>query len=215
MITTTTDNLQQASATIGKTLRRITEPRADRLKAELKRADVDGRERGDQSAQVEPGGRPTPAAVAEDRGPVIQAAGRRKGRGDLSHRRGKGQGEQTGHRPAEADRRSADAAKPLMKRRDAAREDADDRQRNGVVGKPAHPPHKFLAVAHPVQRFDIRSNDLGLVGGGFGHGGLMVSRIGSAVRASLQHTARVCKLSTVCQLSQSGPIRERSPPVLH
>src|SRR5438128_1667937 len=41
----------------------------------------------------------------------------------------------TDERPAETDRRPADGAQPLTKRRDAAGEDADNRERQGGVGE--------------------------------------------------------------------------------
>ena len=75
------------------------ERRAEGADEEGPGADVDGAEHGDQAEQVEPGGDPAGAAVAEDRAPVIEAAGRRIGRADLRHGHGEDQARRSS-RPA-------------------------------------------------------------------------------------------------------------------
>ena len=85
------------------------ERRAEGAHEEGPGADVDGAEHSDQAEQVQPGGDPAGAAVAEDRAPVIEAAGRRVGRADLGHGDGEDQADEAADQPADAD---ADAADP-------------------------------------------------------------------------------------------------------
>src|SRR3954447_1998058 len=70
-------------------------------------ADIDGAEHGDQAEQVEPGGHPAGAAIAEDRAPVIEAAGGWIGRADLRHGDREGQRNEAADQPTDTD---ADAA---------------------------------------------------------------------------------------------------------
>ena len=104
------DNLHHNPGRLGKVVRRIAEPRANRLKSELKRADVNGGQGRHEPRQIEPRGRPAPAAVTQDGGPVVEPARRRKRGGDLPHRRREGESQQTGGRPTEPNRRPAHAA---------------------------------------------------------------------------------------------------------
>ena len=71
-------------------------------------ADIDGAQHGDEAEQVEPGRHPAGEAVAEDRAPVIEAAGGRIGRGDLRHRDGEDQRDEAADQPADADADAAD-----------------------------------------------------------------------------------------------------------
>ena len=119
-------------------------------------ADVDGAEHGDQAEQVQPGGQPAGEAVAEDRAPVIEPARRR----DRPRRSA----------PSPA-RRQPETAQPTIqpmptpappiaevawaKRVDAARQDADDRERDREVREAAHRALQFLGVAHAVQDLQV------------------------------------------------------------
>ncbi len=62
--------------------------RTESAEEEVEGADVDGAEHGDEAQKVEPSREPACEAVAEDRAPVIEAAGGRIGRRDLRQRQG-------------------------------------------------------------------------------------------------------------------------------
>ena len=91
------------------------------------------------------------AGAAELRRPVVEAAGGRIGRRDLGHRQRDERREQADDEPAPLD---GDRAAPLERevvRRQATREDRDDRERDREVAKRAHRPEELLRVAEPVE----------------------------------------------------------------
>ena len=117
--------------------------------------DIDRRHDEDQAQEVDPGAHPAKAAAAQDRGPVIEPAGGRVGRGDLRDRAADDQREQTADQPADDDRERAAGGEGDWERGDAARQDADDRERDREIGEPAHPSGQLLRVAHVVQDLHV------------------------------------------------------------
>jgi hypothetical protein len=83
-----------------------------KLTNRLVRADVDRRGDEHEAGQVEPRGRPAPALAAEDRAPVVEAAGGRKRRRDLGHAQRDDQRERDADRPHDAGRRAAHRRHP-------------------------------------------------------------------------------------------------------
>src|SRR5215472_464673 len=59
-----------------------------------------------------------------------------------------------------ADAICAIVAATARENRHSGGQDADDRQRNGKVRKPAHPPQQLLRIAEPMQRPHIVSNHI-------------------------------------------------------
>ena len=115
-------------------------------------------DRGDhehETEQIQPRSEPAPHFAAENRTPVIKAASRRIRRRDLRHRGRHDQREQRAERPAESDRRPARRRQTHLERRDAARQNADQRERHREVRERPHAPGQFLRVAHLVQQLDV------------------------------------------------------------
>ncbi len=71
----------------------------------------------------------------------------RKRRGDLGHGGGHTKREKHRHRPTDANRRGSHGTKSEMKGGNAPGKDANDRKREGVVGKPRKPAVEFLGVS--------------------------------------------------------------------
>ena len=112
---------------------------------------ADGADDPDQADQVEPPGEPAPRGAAELRRPVVEAARRRVGRGDLGHRERDEGREGADDDPAPGDR---DRAAPLERevvRRQAAREDRDDREADREVPERAHRAEELLGVTELVE----------------------------------------------------------------
>ena len=129
--------------------------RTDEVDEQAVGADVDRGRHEHEPAQVEPRRGPAPALAAEDRAPVIQAArGRERGR-DLRHAQRDDQREAHADGPDDARGRAADRAHAELQRGDAAREDADDRKRDGEVREAAHAAEQLLRVAHAAQELDV------------------------------------------------------------
>ncbi len=86
---------------------------------------------------------------------MIEAAGGRIGRADLAEGGRDDEGEKTADDPA--DRRLEAAARPHRERerRDAAGQDADDRERDREIREAAHAAGQLLGVAHLMQRLDV------------------------------------------------------------
>ena len=137
----------------GQAVRADAEHRRDqRLEERIVGAEIDRGDHEDQAEQVEPCRHPPPFLPAEDRAPVIEAAGRRKRGRDLRHRHRDDQREQRAQRPAEADRGAAGGGKRELERGDAARQDADHGKRHREVRETAHTSRQFLRIAHLVQQ---------------------------------------------------------------
>ena len=100
-----------------------------RTHEEIKRADVDRAQHRDQPGQIEPRRQPPPPAATENRTPMVQRAGRRKGRSDLSHGQRKNQTDKTADQPTDADARTTHPGNTLVDGVDAARQNADDGER--------------------------------------------------------------------------------------
>ena len=101
----------------------------------------------DQADQVEPAGEPAPAGAAELERPVVDAAGRRIRGGELGHRDGDQQDQAADQRPGDRDRDRPAVLERLPVRREAAGEDADDRERDREVREPAPAALELLFVA--------------------------------------------------------------------
>ncbi len=112
---------------------------------------ADGSDDSDQAEQVEPTREPAPRGAAELRRPVVETTCGRIGRGDLGHREHDEDRERADDHPSPGD---GDRLAPLereIERRQAAREDRDDREADREVPERAHRAKQLLRVAKPVQ----------------------------------------------------------------
>ena len=186
-------------------------------------AEIDRGDDEEEAEHVEPRRNPAPAASAEDRGPMVEAAGGRIGRRDLSERRGNDHREYAADEPANRDGEGPARGKRYGEGGDAASEDADDRERDREVREAFHAPVEFLRVAHAVQDFDVLLLLL------FGVTALCVahltfplsSSLGSAAMAPRRsrtnvpqlckrRTGRQCRRCVSPRLSRRCPSRTRS-----
>ena len=101
----------------------------------------------DQADQVEPAREPAPAGAAQPECPVVDAAGRRVCGRELGHREGDEQDQHADQRPRDRDRDRPAVLECLAVGREAAGEDADDRERDREVREPAPTPVQLLFVA--------------------------------------------------------------------
>ena len=86
---------------------------------------------------------------------MVETAGRRIGRSDLTHG---GCHEQSEHRtddPADGDRPAAGRTEGDRVGADTAGQDADDRERDREILEPAHAAGKFLGITHAVEDFYV------------------------------------------------------------
>ena len=100
--------------------------REEQIAEQEEQAHVHRRHHEDEAEQVEPGRCPSPAAPAENRRPVIDAARSGIGRCDLPHGGGHDESEQGPDRPHDADGSTTAGAQGRWEGRDAARHDAND-----------------------------------------------------------------------------------------
>ena len=131
---------------------RVVEPQVHERRDERRRPEVDRRSDGDLADEVEPAGEPAPPGTAQARRPVVEAAGRRIGRGDLAHRERDEDAEAADEQPAPRDRDRPTPADGDVVRRQAAGQDGDDGERDGEVREAAPAAQKLLGVAEAVER---------------------------------------------------------------
>ena len=120
---------------------------------------VDAGGDGDLAEQVEPAREPAPGAgvpLGELGRPVVEAACCRIGGGDLCHAEPDDDGEEADDDPAPDDVDGAALLHPEVVQRQAARQHRDDREGDGEVGEPAHPPVELLGVAELVELGYVR-----------------------------------------------------------
>ena len=132
----------------------------DRRVDEARSRVVDARDDGELADQVQPRGPPAPVLVLHPAGPVVQAAGRGVGRGDLGHRRGDGKHEDRDQRPAERHRGLARPGEAVVVEDDRAGQDADDREADREVAETAHRAEQLLRVAERMQVGDVLLDDV-------------------------------------------------------
>jgi hypothetical protein len=123
---------------------------------ERRGAVVDGGGDGDEAEQVEPTREPRPAHAAEAVRPVVDAARGRVLRSELGHRQPDEEDQEADHRPADRDRDRAAVVPRLSEGREAAAEDADDRERDREVGEPAPTAVELLLVAEGGEPLLVR-----------------------------------------------------------
>ena len=126
---------------------RVVEPVVEEHGAERREPVADRRRDGDLADQVEPAREPTPGRAAELRGPVVEAAGGRVGGCDLGHRERDDRAHEPDEQPAPRHRDRAALVEGDVVRRQAAREDRDDREADREVLEPAHRAEELLGVA--------------------------------------------------------------------
>ena len=118
--------------------------------------DIDGAENRNETQQVEPRRQPPGEPVAENGGPVIKPARRRESRGDLRHGQREGSRDGATHEPTNTRTSTTDGGNGLREAVNAARQDADDGERDGKVRELAHAAFKFLSITHAVEDFHVR-----------------------------------------------------------
>ena len=116
---------------------------------------VDAGHDGDLAEQVEPRGPPAPGLVLHLAGPVVEAAGRGVGRGDLGHRRGDQEDEDGDERPADHHRGRARPGQAVVVQDHRAGQDGDDAEADGEVAEAAHRAEQLLRVAQSMQVLDV------------------------------------------------------------
>ena len=110
----------------------------------------------DEAEQVEPTREPRPAHAAEAVRPVVDAARGRVLRSELGHRKPDEEDKEADQRPADRNRNRAAVVPRLSEGREAAAEDADDRERNREVGEPAPTAVELLFVAEGGEPLLVR-----------------------------------------------------------
>ena len=121
---------------------------------------VDAGDDGELADQVQPRRPPAPVLVLHPAGPVVQAAGRGVGRGDLGHRRGDREHEDRDQRPAERHGGLARPGQAVVVEDDRAGQDADDREADREVAEAAHRAEQLLRVAELVEVGDVLLDDV-------------------------------------------------------
>ena len=99
---------------------------AEQRREELSAAVIDPRDRGNETDDVEPGGKPAPGAPPENCGPVVGSAGGWIRGGEFPHAQRYRQGEHADQRPAESHFRRPSPGKAMIVECDGAGEDRDD-----------------------------------------------------------------------------------------
>src|SRR6185312_13451041 len=102
--------------------------------------------------EVEPAGEPAPGRAPELRRPEVETARRGIRRGDLAHGEGDDDAHGADEQPAPGDGDRAAELERDEVRRQAAREDRDDRERDREVREPAHLAVQDLRVAELVEQ---------------------------------------------------------------
>ncbi len=130
---------------------RVAEPVVEEHLSEGRQAVADCSGHGDLPYEVEPTCRPAPTRAPHLRRPVVEAAGRRVGRRDLGHRERDDRAHQPDEQPAPGYDHGPASLEADPIRRQAPREDRDDRERDGEVPEPAHRAEELLRVAELVE----------------------------------------------------------------
>ncbi len=118
----------------------------ERVHQERRRYEDHRRGYGHQPDQVEPAGEPAPAGASQFRGPVVDPAGGGHRRGELRHRPGDEQDQHADQRPRDRDPDRAPVLERLAVGREAAGEDADDRERDREIREAAPAAIQLLLV---------------------------------------------------------------------
>jgi hypothetical protein len=82
---------------------------------------------------------------------MVEPACGRIGRGNLRHRQANDQRKRTADEPADNRGKRAASGVAHLEGGDAPGQNADDGERHGKVGEPAHPARKLLRVAHLME----------------------------------------------------------------
>ncbi len=127
----------------------------DRGVDEPGRGIVDAGDDGELADEVEPGGPPAPVLVLHLGGPVVEASGRRIGRGELGHRCGDREDEDGDERPADHHRGGPGPGEAVVVEDDRAGQDRDDRETDREVAESAHRAEQLLGIAQAVQVLDV------------------------------------------------------------
>ena len=132
-------------------LGRVVEPEVHERRHEDGEAVADRRSDGHLADEVEPAREPAPAGTTELRRPVVEAAGRRVGRGDLRHRQRDDRAHQSYEQPSPRHGDRPALAECDVVRGEASRQDRNDREGDREVLKPAHRAEQLLRVAELVE----------------------------------------------------------------